>query len=109
MPNLSPTCKVSQSVDYQRENSIPASRLQQQLQDLRDQLAEQPPLTEEERAELFVLTQEIELQLARQAAAAPDATLIDGVNLAVERFEASHPTLAGTLRNIVQSLANMGI
>ena len=88
---------------------MPASTLQQQLQDLRDQLAEQPPLTEEERAELFVLTQEIELQLARQAAAAPDATLIDGVNLAVERFEASHPTLAGTLRNIVQSLANMGI
>jgi|TARA_R110000868_G_scaffold82610_3_gene233185 hypothetical protein len=109
MPNLSPPRKVSQSVDHQRENLMPASRLQQQLQDLRDQLAEQPPLTEEERAELFVLTQEIELQLARQAAAAPDATLIDGVNLAVERFEASHPTLAGTLRNIVQSLANMGI
>ncbi len=101
--------KVSQSVDYQRENSMPASRLQQQLQDLRDQLAEQTPLTEDERAELFVLTQDIELQLARQAAAAPDATLIDGVNLAVERFEASHPTIAGTLRNIVQSLANMGI
>jgi hypothetical protein len=109
MQNLSPTRKVSQSDDYPRENSMHASRLQQQLQDLRDQLAEQPPLTEEERAELFVLTQEIELQLARQAAAAPDATLIDGVNLAVERFEASHPTLAGTLRNIVQSLANMGI
>ncbi len=88
---------------------MPASRLQQQLQDLREQLAEQPPLSEEERADLYVLTQEIEVQLARQAAAAPDATLIDGVNLAVERFETSHPTLAGTLRNIVQSLANMGI
>lgn len=88
---------------------MPASRLQQQLQELRDQLAEKPPMTEEERAELFVLTQEIELQLASQAAAVSDATLIDGVNLAVERFEASHPTLAGTLRNIVQSLANMGI
>ncbi|CAN7549552.1 DUF4404 family protein [Pseudomonas sp. LjRoot71] len=88
---------------------MPASRLQQQLQDLREQLAEQPPLSEDERADLYVLTQEIEVQLARQAAAAPDATLIDGVNLAVERFEASHPTLAGTLRNIVQSLANMGI
>ncbi|MVW75828.1 DUF4404 family protein [Pseudomonas xionganensis] len=88
---------------------MPASHLPQQLQELRDQLAEGPPLSEEERAELFVLTQEIELQLARQAAAAPDATLIDGVNLAVERFEASHPTLAGTLRNIMQSLANMGI
>lgn len=88
---------------------MPASRLQQQLQVLREQLAEQQQLTEEERAELFVLTQEIELQLAREAAAAPDATLVDGVNLAVERFEVSHPTLAGTLRNIVQSLANMGI
>lgn len=88
---------------------MPASRLQQQLQELREQLAQQPSMTEEERADLFVLTQEIELQLASQAAAAPDATLIDGVNLAVERFEVSHPTLAGTLRNIMQSLANMGI
>lgn len=88
---------------------MPASRLQQQLQELREQLAQQPPMTEEERADLFVLTQEIELQLASQAAAASDATLIDGVNLAVERFEVSHPTLAGTLRNIMQSLANMGI
>ncbi|HBX56525.1 DUF4404 family protein [Pseudomonas sp. UBA2684] len=88
---------------------MPASRLQQQLEDLRDQLAQDPPLSEEERASLYILTQEIELQLALQAAAAPDATLIDGVNLAVERFEVSHPTLAGTLRNIVQSLANMGI
>ena len=88
---------------------MPASRLQQQLQDLREQLAEQPPLSEEERADLYVLTQEIEVQLARQAAAAPDATLIDGVNLAVERFEASHPTLAGTLRNIVNALGSMGI
>lgn len=88
---------------------MPANRLQQQLEDLRDQLAQNPPLSEEERASLFVLIQEIELQLARQAVAEPDATLVDGVNLAVERFEVSHPTLAGTLRNIVQSLANMGI
>ena len=39
----------------------------------------------------------------------PGATLVDGVNLAVERFESQHPTLTGTLRNILQSLANMGI
>ncbi|WP_439888263.1 DUF4404 family protein [Pseudomonas sp. MBLB4123] len=88
---------------------MPANRLQQQLEALRKQLEEDPPLNEEERASLYLLTQEIELQLARQTAAAPDATLIDGVNLAVERFEVSHPTLAGTLRNILQSLANMGI
>ncbi|WP_417662734.1 DUF4404 family protein [Pseudomonas sp.] len=88
---------------------MPASRLQQQLDELREQLSQDSPLSEDERAELYVLSQEIELQLAREAAAAPDATLVDGVNLAVERFEVSHPTLAGTLRNIVQSLANMGI
>ncbi|HSX86551.1 MAG TPA: DUF4404 family protein [Pseudomonas sp.] len=88
---------------------MPTSRLQQQLEELRDQLADDQPLSEEERASLYLLIQELEAQLARHAAAAPDATLVDGVNLAVERFEASHPTLAGTLRNIMQSLANMGI
>ena len=88
---------------------MPTSRLQQQLEELRDQLADDQPLSEEERASLYLLIQELEAQLARHAAAAPDATLVDGVNLAVERFEAGHPTLAGTLRNIMQSLANMGI
>ncbi|MDR8017472.1 DUF4404 family protein [Ectopseudomonas guguanensis] len=88
---------------------MPANDLQQQLEALHEQLAQGTPLSEEERASLYLLIQEIEVQLARQAAAAPDATLVDGVNLAVERFEASHPTLAGTLRNIMQSLANMGI
>ncbi|ARS49159.1 MULTISPECIES: DUF4404 family protein [Pseudomonadaceae] len=88
---------------------MPANDLQQQLEALHEQLAHGTPLSEEERASLYLLIQEIEVQLARQAAAAPDATLMDGVNLAVERFEASHPTLAGTLRNIMQSLANMGI
>lgn len=83
--------------------------LRSQLENLRDQLASSPPLDEAERATLYMLTQEIEAQLARQAAEAPDATLMDGVTLAAERFEASHPTLAGTLRNILQSLANMGI
>ena len=88
---------------------MPASDLQQQLEALQQHLAQDTPLSEEERASLYLLTQEIEVQLAREAASAPDATLIDGVNLAVERFEASHPTRAGTLRNIMQSLANMGI
>ncbi|CAE6914481.1 MULTISPECIES: DUF4404 family protein [Pseudomonas] len=88
---------------------MPANELRQQLEDLRAQLAQKPALTEEDRASLYILTQEIELQLAQDAAAAPDATLVDGVNLAVERFEVSHPTLAGSLRNILQSLANMGI
>ncbi|MBV2132732.1 DUF4404 family protein [Pseudomonas sp. MAP12] len=88
---------------------MPARELQQQLQDLRNQLAEDPPLSVEDKAALIELMGEIEVQLAREIASEPDAGLIDGVNLAVERFEVSHPTLAVSLRSILQSLANMGI
>ncbi|MFX6461725.1 DUF4404 family protein [Acinetobacter baumannii] len=54
------------------------------------------------------MIRDIELKLANEDAL-NEGSLVDGVNLAVERFEVSHPTLAGTLRSIVQSLANMGI
>ncbi|MBD9678192.1 DUF4404 family protein [Pseudomonas sp. PDM18] len=87
---------------------MPTQRLQEELQALRDQLQHQPPLNADERESLQALIKDIELQLANEEALA-DETLMDNVNLAVERFEASHPTLAGTLRSIVQSLANMGI
>lgn len=83
--------------------------LQQHLQQLRDQLAQNSSMSNEERAQLNALTQELELQLAREAGGVPDESLVDGVNLAVERFEVEHPALTGTLRNILQSLANMGI
>lgn len=88
---------------------MPASQLQQQLEALRNQLAQDPPLSEEDKTALIELMSEIDVQLAREIAEAPDADLIDGVNLAVERFEASHPTVAGSLRAILQTLANMGI
>ncbi|MWV13668.1 DUF4404 family protein [Pseudomonas sp. L-22-4S-12] len=84
-------------------------RLQQHLQQLREELATDIPLDADDRAALLELMQEIDLKLAKELASAPDASLVDGVNLAVERFETQHPTLAGTLRNILQSLANMGI
>jgi hypothetical protein len=85
------------------------ARLQQQLQELRDQLAQQQPLSEDDRTALGDLLEEIEQQLAQPNLDRQDTSLIDGVNLAVERFEVEHPTVAGTLRNILQSLANMGI
>lgn len=85
------------------------AQLQQQLQELRNQLAQKPSLSDAERAELSALMQEIDQQLALGASNKPSASLTDEVNLAVERFETEHPTLAATLRNIVQSLANMGI
>ncbi len=85
------------------------AHLQQQLQELRDQLAQQPPLSEDDRAALGTVLAEIEQQLARPNIDPQDTSLVDGVNLAVERFEVEYPTVAGTLCNIVQSLANMGI
>ncbi|KKA04970.1 chromosome partitioning protein ParA [Pseudomonas ogarae] len=87
---------------------MPARELQEQLNKLREQLEQNPPLSEIEREDLHVLMQKIELELELETKA-PDNNLADNVNLAVERFEVEHPTLAGTLRNIVQALGNMGI
>ncbi|MGU2527271.1 DUF4404 family protein [Pseudomonas aeruginosa] len=87
---------------------MPKESLLRELSALREQLEQQPPLNEEQRTELELLIRDIELKLATEDAL-NDGSLVDGVNLAVERFEVSHPTLAGTLRSIVQSLANMGI
>ncbi|MBH9299022.1 DUF4404 family protein [Pseudomonas aeruginosa] len=87
---------------------MPKESLLRELSALREQLEQQPPLNEEQRAELELLIRDIELKLANEDAL-NEGSLGDGVNLAVERFEVSHPTLAGTLRSIVQSLANMGI
>ncbi len=87
---------------------MPKESLLRELSALREQLEQQLPLNEEQRAELELLIRDIELKLANEDAL-NEGSLVDGVNLAVERFEVSHPTLAGTLRSIVQSLANMGI
>jgi hypothetical protein len=91
-----------------RKNAMPARDLQEQLNTLREQLEQNPPLTEAERADLHELMQQIELELELETKT-QDSSLSDNVNLAVERFELEHPTLAGTLRNIVQALGNMGI
>lgn len=83
--------------------------LQSQLDELRNHLAQDTPLTEEERASLQAIANDIEIRLASQAEGVTNDSLVDGVNLAVERFEVSHPSTAMTLRNIMQTLANMGI
>lgn len=87
---------------------MPARELQQQLDALREQIDQNPPLSQEERVHLNDLAQQIEAQLNLESAT-NDTNLTDSVTLAVERFELDHPTLATTLRNIVQTLGNMGI
>lgn len=87
---------------------MPARELQEQLDALREQLEQNPPLSLEEREHLQLLMQQIEAKIKLEAVT-PDNNLVDGVNLAVERFEVEHPGLTATLRNIVQSLQSMGI
>lgn len=87
---------------------MPARELQAQLNTLREQLEQNPPLSEAEREDLHALMQQIELELEIETKTR-DSSLADGVNLAVERFELDHPAIAGTLRNIVQTLGNIGI
>jgi hypothetical protein len=87
---------------------MPARELQKQLDTLREQLEQNPPLSEAERADLHALMQQIELELELETRT-QDSNIADNVNLAVERFELDHPTIAGTLRNIVNTLGSMGI
>ena len=87
---------------------MPARELQEQLNTRREQLEQNPPLTEAEREDLHVLMQQIEAEIELETKT-QDSSLSDGVNLAVERFELEHPAIAGTLRNIVLTLGNIGI
>ena len=87
---------------------MPARELQEQLNALREQLDQNPPLSESERKNLHELMQQIESKMEMESIT-KDASLSDGVNLAVERFELEHPAIAVTLRNIVQTLGNIGI
>ena len=87
---------------------MPARELQKQLDTLRAQLDQNPPLSLKDREELGDLAQKIDAQIKLETAT-QDNSLADSVNLAVERFEMEHPALAGTLRNIVQTLGNIGI
>lgn len=87
---------------------MPARELQTQLAALREELERNPPATLEERAELNDLMRQIETRMQLEDATQSDS-LVDGVNLAAERFEVEHPGLAGALRNIMQTLGNIGI
>jgi hypothetical protein len=92
-----------------RKNAMPArEQLQEQVKILREQLDQNPEMPLEQREELRDLIAELEVQETLEGAI-QDPSIADGVNLAVERFELEHPGIAGTLRNIVVTLGNIGI
>eukprot|EP01030_Chromulinospumella_sphaerica_P025728 gene25728-25891_t len=78
-------------------------KLQEQVNILREQLNQEPPLPLEKREALEALIAKFEVQLELEPATQPPS-ISDDVNLAVERFELDHPGIAGTLRNIVVAL-----
>ena len=84
------------------------SDLQLQLNTLRGQLEQNPQLTLEERGNLTEVMEQIQAQIELETVS-QDPSIADGVNLAVERFEVDHPTIAGTLRNVLVTLGSMGI
>ena len=92
---------------------MPTERLKSQLESLQATLNESDSqLTVEEREALQALATSLEARLLKERGDADveeDPTLVDGVNLMAEQFEARHPPLAGTLRSVMQSLADMGI
>ncbi|SDY29882.1 DUF4404 family protein [Pseudomonas salomonii] len=83
-------------------------QLKDQVRELREQLNSDPLMSAEKRDELESLIAELEVQEPLEGAI-QDPSIADGVNLAVERFELDHPGIAGTLRNIVVTLVNIGI
>lgn len=83
-------------------------QLQEQVKSLREQLELNPQMDPEKRAQLEDLIAELQVQEPLEGAI-QDPSIADGVNQAVERFELDHPGIAGTLRNIVVTLGNIGI
>lgn len=83
-------------------------KLQEQVNILREQLDQEPPLPPEKREALEALLAKFEVQLELEPATQPPS-IADEVNRAVEGFELDHPGIAGTLRNIVITLGNIGI
>jgi hypothetical protein len=86
-----------------------STELKRHLEELRAQLDRDPPLSEEERDAIVSVMDDIEVQLAYQNGQPPTENLVDGVNLAVERFEVSHPRIADTLRGVMQTLVSIGV
>lgn len=87
---------------------MPARELQDQLDELREQLDKNQTLSLEEREDMRALMEQIKARMELESATA-DNSVADNVNMAVERFEVDHPGVAGALRNIVQTLGNIGI
>lgn len=91
-----------------------AEKLRATLADLRAQLDEVDALDPEARSLLNSTLEEIHAVLERRASGESSTndeqeSLAQGLREAVDRFEGSHPTLAGAVGSVIDALGRMGI
>jgi hypothetical protein len=94
---------------------MPKERLKSLLSDLHRELDQTPSLDPELAARLRQAAKDVDNRLTASAEAETIETsreeegLIAELLEADQRFEVAHPTIAGTLRQILATLSNMGI
>jgi|HubBroStandDraft_6_1064221.scaffolds.fasta_scaffold1946107_1 hypothetical protein len=88
---------------------MPDESLSQLLQRVRARLSEGAALDGESRQQLGSLVQDIERTMGGSAAPATMATHAPRLESLAVRFEAGHPGLAETLRELMDALVKAGI
>lgn len=90
---------------------MPRQQLQDALETLHEQLESSEELGEEDRAALAEALKDIRKALASpdEAAGVPENAVGARVYELIEELEATHPKFAEILRNVSESLANLGI
>jgi hypothetical protein len=87
------------------------TELQALLQTLRSEIDAAHLKDAQEHGRLSAMLAEIEGQLlsATPGGGVPDEGVIDGLKLAVDKFEVEHPRFAGLLNQLITALSAMGI
>jgi Domain of unknown function (DUF4404) len=88
---------------------MPDESLSQLLQRVRARLSEGAALDGESRQQLGSLVQDIERTMGGSAAAPASAAHAPRLESLAVRFEAGHPALAETLRELMDALVKAGI
>jgi hypothetical protein len=78
-------------------------QLYDQLEQLRQELESVGPMDADKRERLLSLIEDMESRVE------PHASLIERAESAVTDFEASHPTLAGVMNRVIETLGNIGV
>ncbi len=84
-------------------------KLRQALNDLQDHLAELREVDPNVAAQLDSTIAEANSVLGSEANAGEHHTVAEQFNEALLHYEASHPTLAGNLRSVIDALGQIGI